>query len=103
MVDAVGGVTIQNPRAFSYTTSESNYHAGIWDRGTFEAGTLALDGTRALDYTRARYTSDPAESSDFARSVRQQRVLGALRAKLGSAGSAPSVPASGSWMPCRAA
>jgi LCP family protein required for cell wall assembly len=86
MVDAVGGVTIQNPRAFSYTTSESNYHAGIWDRGTFEAGTLALDGTRALDYTRARYTSDPAESSDFARSVRQQRVLGALRDKLGSGG-----------------
>ncbi len=86
MVDAVGGVTIQNPRAFSYTTSESNYQAGIWDRGTFAAGTLALDGTRALDYTRARYTSEVAESSDFARSVRQQQVLGALRGKLGAGG-----------------
>ncbi len=40
---------------------------------------LALDGARALDYTRARYTSDPAEASDFARSVRQSRVLAALQ------------------------
>ncbi|HET6820836.1 MAG TPA: hypothetical protein VFH98_09805, partial [Candidatus Limnocylindria bacterium] len=37
-------------------------------------------------YARARYTSVQSESSDFARSERQQRVLGALRAKLGSGG-----------------
>jgi hypothetical protein len=47
---------------------------------------LHLDGKRALDYARTRYTSVQAESSDFARSVRQQRVLGALRAKLGEGG-----------------
>lgn len=86
MVDTVGGVMIDNPVAFSYTWSEYNYHAGIWDAGSFAAGPIALDGERALSYARSRYNSVPAESSDFARSVRQQRVLAALRARLGSGG-----------------
>jgi LCP family protein required for cell wall assembly len=86
MVDAVGGVTIDNPRRFDYTTDEDFYNRGIWNGGSFEKGRLELDGTRALAYTRARYTSDPAESSDFARSVRQSRVLAALKAKLGAGG-----------------
>lgn len=83
-IDAVGGVTVTNPRAFSYTWSESNYHNKKWTGGSFKKGLIHLDGTRALDYARTRYTSVPAESSDFARSVRQERVLTALRAKLGS-------------------
>ena len=83
MVDSVGGVTIDNPVAFGYTWGEGQFFAGIWDGGYFRAGVLDLDGTRALDYSRTRYTSVPAESSDFARSVRQQRVLVALRGKLG--------------------
>jgi LCP family protein required for cell wall assembly len=86
MVDAVGGVTVRNPTAFYYTWSEENFHAQHWSGGYFEEGPLDLDGTRALDYSRTRYTSVPAESSDFARSVRQQRVLSALRTKLGSGG-----------------
>jgi polyisoprenyl-teichoic acid--peptidoglycan teichoic acid transferase len=86
MVDAVGGVTIENPRAFSYTWSENNFHGEVWDGGTFEAGTLHLDGREALDYTRVRYASLREEASDFARSVRQQRVLSALRRELGGGG-----------------
>jgi LCP family protein required for cell wall assembly len=86
MVDTVGGVTVDNPVAFAYTWGEDQYHAGIWDGGSFDAGTIFLDGAHALDYARTRYTSVPAESSDFARSVRQQRVLAALRAKLGGGG-----------------
>jgi polyisoprenyl-teichoic acid--peptidoglycan teichoic acid transferase len=86
VVDAVGGVTIDNPTAFSYTTNEGQYHAGIFDGGTFAVGELHLDGEQALAYTRARYTSVQEESSDFARSVRQQRVLGALRQKIGAGG-----------------
>jgi LCP family protein required for cell wall assembly len=86
MVDAVGGVTVDNPVAFGYTWSEGHYFAGIWDGGSFDAGTIFLDGTHALDYARTRYTSVQAESSDFARSVRQQRVLAALRGKLGGGG-----------------
>ncbi len=83
-VDAVGGVTIYNPTAFKYTWSETNFLNQHWTGGSFKKGTLHLDGTRALDYARNRYTSVPAESSDFARSVRQQQILTALRAKLGS-------------------
>jgi LCP family protein required for cell wall assembly len=86
MVDAAGGVTLYNPIAFSYTTNEDRYLAGTFDAGTFPAGNLTLNGQGALMYSRARYTSVPAEASDFARSVRQSRVLAALRAKLGSGG-----------------
>jgi len=85
-VDTVGGVTIDNPVAFEYTWSEPKYHAAIWDGGSFPAGVIMLDGEAALDYARNRYTSVLAESSDFARSVRQQRVLAALRDKLGGGG-----------------
>ena len=86
MVDAVGGVTVNNPVAFSYTWNENDFHAGNWNGGSFKKGTLRLNGTQALDYARTRYTSVPAESSDFARSVRQQRIMGALRGKLGAGG-----------------
>jgi LCP family protein required for cell wall assembly len=83
MVDSVGGVTVDNPVAFGYTWSENKYFAKNWDGGYFRTGPLFLNGTRALDYARSRYTSVQAESSDFARSVRQQRVLAALRGKVG--------------------
>jgi polyisoprenyl-teichoic acid--peptidoglycan teichoic acid transferase len=86
MVDAVGGVTVVNPTAFSFALDEHDFHAGIFNRGSFPQGELKLDGKAALDYSRARYTSVSTESSDFARSVRQQRVLSALRAKLGEGG-----------------
>jgi polyisoprenyl-teichoic acid--peptidoglycan teichoic acid transferase len=85
VVDAVGGVTVDNPRAFKYTWWERNYHLNEWV-ASFPKGTLHLNGTQALTYARVRYTSVSAESSDFARSVRQQRVLAALRDKVGSGG-----------------
>ena len=85
MIDAVGGVTVDNPTAFSYAREEATQAAGTWE-GDFPAGEIHLDGNEALLYTRARYTSVPEESSDFARSVRQQRVLGALREQLGDGG-----------------
>ena len=86
MVDAVGGVTVQNPTAFSYTSMEAKHLAGNWDLGTFPAGELHLDGAQALAYSRARYTSVFEESNDFARSIRQARVLAALRSKVGDGG-----------------
>jgi polyisoprenyl-teichoic acid--peptidoglycan teichoic acid transferase len=81
MVDAVGGITVENPTAFSYTWGETEYAAGQWE-GSFEAGTLRLNGAEALSYARNRYTSEIGESSDFARSVRQQRVLQGIRAEM---------------------
>jgi LCP family protein required for cell wall assembly len=85
VVDSVGGVTVQNPRAFSYTWWEGNYLRKSWS-GSFKKGTMHLDGKQALAYARVRYTSVTAESSDFARSVRQQRIIAALRDAMGSGG-----------------
>lgn len=86
MVDAVGGVTVDNPTGFCWTTSEDLHRAGRWEMGCFEAGRLELDGEDALTYARARYTSVADESTDFARSVRQARILSALRGSLGDGG-----------------
>lgn len=92
MVDAVGGVTVDNPTAFEYAMTEESHAAGDWTAGGFAAGELHLDGADALAYSRARYTSVPSESSDFARSVRQARVLGALRGQLGDGGVSSILP-----------
>lgn len=86
MVDAVGGVTVRNPRKFWFTWSEAAYRAGRFRDGSFERGVLHLDGARALTYARVRYTNRRDEASDFARSIRQQRVLAALRDKMGDGG-----------------
>jgi len=86
MVDAVGGVTIDNPTRFCWTTIEEFHLAGRWEMGCFEQGLLELDGDEALTYARARYTSVVDESTDFARSVRQARIISALRGSLGSGG-----------------
>jgi LCP family protein required for cell wall assembly len=86
MVDAVGGVTIDNPTAFCWTTIEEWHLAGRWDMGCFDQGRLELDGDQALTYARARYTSVVEESTDFARSVRQARIISALRGTLGDGG-----------------
>lgn len=82
MVDAIDGITLENPTPFAYTWTEPNWQAGNFDGGAFAAGKLELDGPLALDYARNRYTSVPAESSDFARLVRQQRVLQAIRGEI---------------------
>src|SRR5690606_3357128 len=84
-IDAVGGVTITNPVAFSWATGSAGHQSGNW-AGSFTAGELELDGEQALAYSRARYTSVVDESTDFARSVRQSRVLAALRSELGGGG-----------------
>jgi polyisoprenyl-teichoic acid--peptidoglycan teichoic acid transferase len=86
MVDAVGGVTIVNPTAFDYATAESEHLAGRWEIGGFPSGEIHLDGDDALAYARARYTSVVAESTDFARSIRQARILAALRSEVGDGG-----------------
>ncbi|MEO7296786.1 MAG: LCP family protein, partial [Candidatus Limnocylindria bacterium] len=92
MVDAVGGVRIDNPVAFDYTTLEDFHEIGRWDAGGFVSGEIRLNGDQALAYARARYTSVVAESNDFARSVRQARILAALRVRLGDGGFGSILP-----------
>jgi LCP family protein required for cell wall assembly len=62
VVDELGGITVENPETFEIGGQ------------TFEAGTLNLNGERALLYSRFRGDSD----GDFGRISRQQQVLRGL-------------------------
>lgn len=95
MVDAVGGVTINNPVGFRYTVNEELHRSGVWTDGRFAKGELHLNGAEALAYARARYTSKVSESTDFARSVRQARILAALKSKVGDGGVGAILPGLG--------
>ncbi|MDN4861169.1 polyisoprenyl-teichoic acid--peptidoglycan teichoic acid transferase TagU [Priestia aryabhattai] len=63
IVDAVGGVTVNNTLDFTY----EGHH--------FEKGTLELNGENALKYSRMRY-DDPR--GDFGRQSRQQQIIQAV-------------------------
>ncbi|MGE8204585.1 LytR family transcriptional regulator [Heyndrickxia sp. NPDC080065] len=63
IVDAVGGVTVQND--FDFT--DSGFH--------FPKGEIKLDGKRALSYSRMRY-EDPR--GDFGRQSRQREIIQAI-------------------------
>jgi LCP family protein required for cell wall assembly len=77
LVDAVGGVTVNNPRAID----DPGY--GGWTDGrigfTLSAGVHELDGQTALAYARSR---KGIGDSDFTRARRQQQLLVALRDRL---------------------
>ncbi len=66
LVDAVGGVVVVNPAAFT---------AGGF---TFDEGTITLDGARALSYARYRGGAD----GDFGRIGRQQQIIHAVMTKI---------------------
>lgn len=71
IVDALGGVEVDNPFAFRY------------DGHTFEKGRIHLDGDTALKYARMRY-EDPR--GDLGRNERQRRVLKSMIEKAASPG-----------------
>jgi LCP family protein required for cell wall assembly len=77
LVDAVGGVAIDNPRAID----DPGY--GGWTDGrigfVLSAGVHKLDGQTALAYARSRKGNG---DNDFTRSRRQQQLLVALRDRL---------------------
>ncbi len=60
IVDAVGGVTVNNSFAFEY------------EGESFPKGEITLNGEKALKYTRMRY-DDPR--GDFGRQDRQNKSL----------------------------
>ena len=63
IVDAVGGITVENNLDFTY----ENVH--------FAKGTITLDGESALKYSRMRY-DDP--NGDFGRQERQRQIIQAV-------------------------
>lgn len=66
IIDALGGVIVENPFAFEY---EGN---------RFEKGTIALDGKKALAFARMRH-DDP--EGDFGRNKRQRQIIQQLMNK----------------------
>jgi LCP family protein required for cell wall assembly len=77
MIDLVGGVTVDNPRAIDDPRYDWLYSSKF---GFFlSAGVHTLDGTTALAYVRSR---QGIGDTDFSRARRQQQVLLALRDKL---------------------
>ncbi len=73
MVDAVGGVTVNNPTALV----DCPYEAGR--TVSFPEGRISLDGARALEYARARQGDC---GGDFGRALRQQAVVAGLKSKV---------------------
>jgi LCP family protein required for cell wall assembly len=88
LIDAVGGVTVDNPKAIN----DPGY--GGWTDGRIgfrlSAGVHHLDGQTALAYARSR---KGAGDNDFTRSRRQQQLLLALRARLTDPTLLPQLPA----------
>jgi len=78
MVDLVGGVDIVNPKWITDPVYD-------WFDGTYgftlSPGPHHLNGKLALAYARSRYG---AGDNDFTRAARQQQLLVALRAKMGT-------------------
>lgn len=79
LVDAVGGITVDSPLAFTVQDSDENM-----DAIQIEEGIQTLDGEEALGYTRMRQ-QDPR--GDFGRQERQREVIEALTEELLSFGS----------------
>lgn len=78
-VDALGGITVDVENAFcdyNYPTERRGDTATV----CFEKGPQAMNGKKALQYSRSRHALG-VEGSDFARSKRQQKVLIAIKEK----------------------
>jgi LCP family protein required for cell wall assembly len=86
VVDAVGGVDITVPQAIhddAYPTDDYGYQTV-----DIPAGRQHMDGDTALKYARTRH-----QDSDFARTARQQQVVGAVRNAMLNPLNWPRIPA----------
>lgn len=76
LIDAVGGVEVDNPYAV-VVKEFPNFSGGGTRELDFPAGVLTLDGAATMDYVRTRQ-----QDSDGGRVMRQHLVLAALLEKL---------------------
>jgi LCP family protein required for cell wall assembly len=77
MVRSIGGIEVQNPRAFSDTYLKPQ---------GFRAGRIHLTGYDAMAFARIRHD---LPAGDFDRSANQQRVLRGIQARVRAQASAP--------------
>ena len=80
VVDALGGVTIDNP--YLVESGNQKFEGRKW---RFRKGRITLNGRNALAYARVRYMSDATiaasgdlEGTELGRARRQQRVIDAI-------------------------
>ncbi len=81
IIDALGGIDVTVDKTFTdyqFPTEDFKYQVI-----SFEAGEQELDGLDALRFARSRHGNN-GEGSDFARSIRQQKILSALKDKITS-------------------
>lgn len=79
-IDQIGGVEVQVERTFTdaqFPDENKGYLAPL----TFKAGSQTMDGKTALQFARSRH-GDNNEGSDFARSLRQQKVISSFKEKV---------------------
>ncbi len=84
-IDAIGGIDVDVPDAFTanYPKNDDPAIDASWIKVHFSKGLQHMNGARAIQYARAREVIDnPAEGTDFARSVRQQIIMKAALTKL---------------------
>ncbi|MBO0777648.1 MAG: LCP family protein [Ktedonobacteraceae bacterium] len=85
LIDSIGGIDVYVPDAFTanYPKNDDPNVDASWITVKFKKGNQHMNGETAIRYARARYVLDnPAESTDFARSARQQIMIKAVLAKL---------------------
>ena len=85
MIDLVGGVTVDNPRAIN----DPRYNWLDGERLPAERRQASSRGRTALAYVRSR---QGAGDTDFSRARRQQQVLLALREQLTKPKNLPQIP-----------
>lgn len=79
IIDELGGVRVYVERSFtdaSYPTDDFKYQTV-----SFSQGWQTMDGDTALKFARSRHGTN-GESTDFARSYRQQKILLAVKDKI---------------------
>ncbi len=79
-VDLLGGVDVVVDRTFTdYTYPDSKF--GYLPAVTFTEGPEHMDGARSLIFARSRHAAGE-EGTDFARSLRQQKIINAAKEKV---------------------
>lgn len=92
LIDVVGGIDVAVPKAFIDTqypiAGLENDECGgdityacRYETVQFQAGSQHMDGSTALIYVRSRH-AEGDEGTDFARGIRQQDVIVALKEKI---------------------
>ncbi|MEX0674881.1 MAG: LCP family protein [Gaiellaceae bacterium] len=96
LVDAIGGITIDNPRPILSNRFDCPYptqeRCQQWQGWRFRKGEIELDGYRALIYSRVRENRLDPSDTDLTRGERQQRVLQAITGKIASFGTLARLP-----------